>query len=180
MKNICAPGDWIPSKLIFFWHKHFHPHLNLSVCLLSASSLSMCVAWIDVHMMLCVFVCVLVNDGVRGWHAVYTLCLHELSLHCILLASRCLFCPPHVYSIFPLLGLPSPLPVVNQASTLSASSNNDPDMNRGEGGNRIRCTDEARKWEPPPTQSQLSSQTSGSKTFRTASENRDMSLRWPL
>ena len=111
--------------------KHFHPHLNLSVSFLSASSVSMCVLPEWMCVCVCVWVCVRVCVS-ECWYDIYSTRYAPKSYRPFL------FSLPH-----PVSSLSSPypfclsisllilsLPVERQTSTLRASSNGDTDVNR--------------------------------------------------
>lgn len=93
--------------------KHFHPHLNLSVSFLSASSVSMCALpeWMCERVCMCVCVS-------ERWYDIY-------STWYVLKSYR-----PFPFSLLhPVSFLSSPYPFCLSIS-LCASSNGDPDVNR--------------------------------------------------
>lgn len=109
--------------------KHFHPHLNLSVSSLSASSLSMCVAYNAVC--LCVWEWFIIMTYMQYICESFWYFPSSLLPHCL-------------FSVL-LSTFPQYLPVVKQANTLCSSSNNDSIWTRGlndepeEPGVSMRC-----------------------------------------
>ena len=87
--------------------KHFHPHLNLSVSFLSASSVSMCVLpeWMCVCVCECVCVCVLVSAGMI--YTVHDMLQRVIGPFCSPCLTLSLLCPPRIHSVFPFLCLSS-------------------------------------------------------------------------